>query len=124
MNYFLSSMCLSSIFFSACQTDKDNEGSENPNETVESEYVSPDLNGDNSINILVLGTSMSVNGDAGFSSTQISAELQSILDADSANTAEVNVISEDIYTSTPITIDSTYKSDEVIEQKFAIVIIH
>ena len=104
MRYFLHSMFLSSILFSACQTDKENEQSENTEDSTEQEYVTPDLNGDNSINILVLGPSMSVSGAAGFSPTQISAELHSILEGDSENTAEVNVISEDIYTSTPITI--------------------
>ena len=104
MNYFLYNIWLSSLIFSACQFDKVNEDSDNTDDTIELEYVNPDLNGDNSLNILLLGTSMSVNGDAGFSPVQISTELQSILDGDSANTAEVNVISEDIYTSTPITI--------------------
>lgn len=68
------------------------------------EYVSPDFIGDGNVNILVLGTSVSINGGVGFSPEQVALELQGILNGDAAVTGDVNVVAEDIYTSKPITI--------------------
>lgn len=60
--------------------------------------ISPDLNGDGQINILVIGTSKSIQNDYGaFASDKIATELESILLEDEAFDLQVNVSSEDIY---------------------------
>jgi hypothetical protein len=74
--------------------------------------VSPDLNGDGSINILILGTSASVSGQEGFSPDQIAAELGNILDGDPLTSGAVSVVSEDIHTSKAITIGLGGNGDE------------
>jgi len=57
-----------------------------------------DINGDGTINILVIGTSQSIkNGAEAFSPDQITIELQSILTADTSISMNVNVVAEDIY---------------------------
>lgn len=63
-----------------------------------------DLNGDGTINILVLGTNSSLNGAEAFSPDQITEELQNILSADNAISIDVNVVAEDIHMSQPVTI--------------------
>jgi hypothetical protein len=58
-----------------------------------------DINGDGTLNILVIGTSMSIESNfEAFSPNQITTELQSILSADTAISINVNVVAEDIYT--------------------------
>jgi len=61
-----------------------------------------DLNGDGTLNILVIGTNNSINGGEAFSPDQITTELQSILDADASISTAVNVVAEDIYMSKPV----------------------
>lgn len=57
-----------------------------------------DINGDGTLNILVIGTSVSIeNNVEEFSPNQISTELQNILSADTSISINVNVVSEDIY---------------------------
>lgn len=77
--------------------------------TVEEDAVTPpidpDLNEDGTLNILVLGTTRSIQfGADPFSPNQVAAQLQNILDADDAVSTEVNVVAEDIYRSAPVTI--------------------
>jgi len=66
-------------------------------------YTHPDRNNDGQINILVLGTSSSLDGGRGFSSEKITVELTRILEGDSAIIEDVNILPEDIYTKAPIT---------------------
>jgi hypothetical protein len=57
-----------------------------------------DINGDGTINILVIGTNESIKGSfEEFSPDQITTELQSILSADTSITIGVNIVAEDIY---------------------------
>ena len=63
-----------------------------------------DINGDGSLNILILGTNNSINNTDIFSPNLIANELQSILSADGTHTLNVNVISEDIHMSKPVTL--------------------
>ena len=66
-------------------------------------YVHPDRNNNGQVNVLILGTSTSLNGEHGFSAEQIATELTNILKGDSEIAGPVNVVSEDIYTSKPVT---------------------
>lgn len=78
-------------------TSTDGESSDD-SDTDGTEPLDPDLNGDGTINILVLGTSQSIEqGAEAFSPDQVAAELQSILASDGAIDLEVNVVAEDIY---------------------------
>jgi hypothetical protein len=57
-----------------------------------------DVNGDGTLNILVIGTNNSIQDNfEEFSPDQIVTELQSILSADTAISLNVNVVAEDIY---------------------------
>jgi hypothetical protein len=68
------------------------------------ETPDPDVNGDGTINILVLGTNQSIEqGAEAFSPDQIAAELQSVLSADSSIAENINVVAEDIYLAKQIT---------------------
>ncbi|MFT5265384.1 MAG: hypothetical protein ACI9XO_002780 [Paraglaciecola sp.] len=66
--------------------------------------VTTDLNGDGTINILVIGTNSSINGAEAFSPDQIAVELQNILSADNSISIDVNVVAEDIHMSAPVTV--------------------
>lgn len=67
---------------------------DNSNKTI------ADVNGDGKLNILILGTSKSINsGSQEFSSSNIVSELNSILSQDSKLGLEVNVVAENIYKS-------------------------
>ena len=62
-----------------------------------------DINGDGTLNILVIGTSNSIeNNFEEFSPNLISTELQSILSADTSISINVNVVAEDIYNMKPV----------------------
>jgi hypothetical protein len=66
--------------------------------------TSVDINGDGTLNILVIGTSISIEDNfEEFSPNQITSELQSILLADTSISINVNVGAENIY-KTKITI--------------------
>jgi hypothetical protein len=57
-----------------------------------------DINGDGTLNILIIGTSVSIeNNFEAFSPNQITTELQSILSSDTTISMNVNVVAEDIY---------------------------
>lgn len=104
---------ITAIALSGCQNDLSTQDtSEGPPPSGVDSVVSPDFNGDGSINILVLGTSASVDGQGGFSPDQIAAELYSILDGDPQTTGDVNVVSEDIHTSKAVTIGLGGGGDE------------
>lgn len=65
----------------------------------------PDVNGDGTLNILVLGTSRSISRGGGeFAATAIAAELNSILSADTSLGLSVNVVGADIHQSASIDI--------------------
>ncbi|MFT6333774.1 MAG: hypothetical protein ACI86M_001045 [Saprospiraceae bacterium] len=63
-----------------------------------------DVNNDEVLNILVLGTNSSIDGGEAFSPDQIAEELQSILSADPNITTDVNVVAEDIHMSKVVTL--------------------
>ena len=112
MNHPRYSCFLAALILGGCQTDKDSTSPEDTQSSFGSEYVSPDLNGDGSINILVLGTSASISGQKGFSPEPIAAELSSIFEGDPNITGEVSVLSEDIYTSQGVTFGLGQGGDE------------
>ncbi|MCB0695591.1 MAG: T9SS type A sorting domain-containing protein [Lewinellaceae bacterium] len=66
--------------------------------------MDPDINGDGSIHILVLGTNSSIDGGKGFSPDQIATELENILDADASLGVPVNVVAEDIHLTRTVTV--------------------
>ena len=112
MSHPLYSCFLASLILAGCQTDKDSTSPEDTQSSFGSEYVSPDLNGDGSINILVLGTSASISGQKGFSPDLIATELSSIFDGDPNITGKVSVVSEDIFTSQGVTFGLGQGGDE------------
>ncbi|MFQ3325579.1 MAG: hypothetical protein ACJASM_002877 [Salibacteraceae bacterium] len=64
----------------------------------------PDINGDGTLDILVIGTSKSIkDGAEAFSPQQITKELKNILSADTSISINVNVVSEDIYKNKTVT---------------------
>jgi len=64
----------------------------------------PDLNGDGTLNVLVIGTSSSIRaGYQPWSPDPIASQLQSILDGDGDVAIPVNVVAEDIHHSALIT---------------------
>jgi hypothetical protein len=57
-----------------------------------------DVNGDGTLNILIIGTSVSIeNNFEAFSPFQITNELQNMLSADTSIALNINVVAEDIY---------------------------
>jgi len=63
-----------------------------------------DINGDGTLNILVIGTNESIKGGSEeFSPNQITIELQNILSADTSISIAVNVVAEDIYRTKNVT---------------------
>lgn len=65
---------------------------------VQAQTSPVDINGDGTLNILVMGTSNSIeNNFEAFSPHQITTELQNILSADTSIYINVNVVAEDIY---------------------------
>ena len=72
---------------------------------VEEQYQSPDFNGDGSVNILIIGTTSSINGSNGFSPEPIAESLKQILDGDVSWTGDVNIASEDIHQSKSLSIE-------------------
>jgi hypothetical protein len=66
--------------------------------TAEAQPSPVDVNGDGTLNILVMGTSNSIEDNfEEFSPNQITTELQSILSLDPLISLNINVVSEDIY---------------------------
>lgn len=66
--------------------------------------INPDINDDGKLNILVIGTSQSINNRSGaFASDKIASELESILSQDDAIDLEISVVSEDIYKNKTVT---------------------
>lgn len=88
------------VCMTSCSTD-DTSSDTTSEEPVE---VSPDINGDGQLNILVLGTSVSIDpNSAGFASSRIAAELENILSQDTSLNLEVHISFEDIYKEKVIT---------------------
>ncbi|MFT6338709.1 MAG: hypothetical protein ACI86M_003920 [Saprospiraceae bacterium] len=65
--------------------------------------ITNDINGDGTINILVIGTNNTIFGSEAFSPDQIAVELESIISDDPTNSLNVNVVAEDIYMSKVVT---------------------
>ena len=65
---------------------------------LDAQTITSDINGDGSLNILVIGTSKSINsGSNEFSPFQIRTELENILMNDPSLSLSLNVVAEDIY---------------------------
>ncbi|WP_452219397.1 hypothetical protein [Lacinutrix undariae] len=96
----LSILLLTSLsFMTACSSD---DSSTAPEEEII--QISPDINGDGELNILVIGTSQSINNSYGaFASNNITTELNNILSQDTSFDLEVNIAFEDIYKSKDVT---------------------
>ena len=72
--------------------------------TTPQDEILPDLNDDGELNILVIGTSNSINNSSGaFASNKIATELENILSQDASINLEVNISSEDIYKDKVVT---------------------
>lgn len=101
--YLLLSMAVALL--SSCSTDSsldvlnpDGESNEEPNEENPEQTINADINGDGELNILVLGTSLSINSASeAFAPDAIANELNNILSQDVNNTATTYVEAEDIY---------------------------
>ncbi|MFK8056049.1 MAG: MopE-related protein [Saprospiraceae bacterium] len=63
-----------------------------------------DVNDDGTVNVLVIGTSLTIDRSGSFSPDQITAELQSILANDPSTSLAVNVVAENIYTNKDVTL--------------------
>ncbi len=100
------------IFITSCSSDdvpKETpvETESDSNETTTPIEISPDVNDDGALNILVIGTSTSINtSTSAFASTKIATELNSILSQDSSITLDVNISFEDIYKNKIVTYGS------------------
>ena len=89
-NTFLTALICLLLFTSLLHAQNHTKGFKNS-------YKS-DINGDGTLNILVIGTNESINNSTeAFSPNQITLELQSILSADTSISINVNVVAEDIY---------------------------
>lgn len=63
-----------------------------------------DINGDGTLNVLVIGTNRSIKaGGEGFSPDLVTAELEAILEADAAISVDVNVVAGGIYRTENVT---------------------
>ena len=75
----------------------------NPDAAVDAakpEAVNPDINGDGTVNILVIGTNQPIrDGAEAFSPDAIATELQNILSQDATLDAQVNVVAENLFRS-------------------------
>lgn len=69
-----------------------------PQGTDDTVTVSPDVNADGQLNILIIGTSQSINNSTGaFATNAIATQLNNILSQDAAIDLELNISFEDIY---------------------------
>lgn len=67
-------------------------------EVIHAQTNMGDVNGDGSLNIMIIGTTQSINNNSEeFSPYQIATELQNILLVDTSINISVNVVAEDIY---------------------------
>lgn len=92
------------IFISSCSDDPDSVVDPDIPPIEEVPDINPDINEDGKLNILVLGTSKSINNSSGaFASENIASELENILSQDEGFDLEVNISFEDIYRSKVVT---------------------
>jgi len=76
------------------------------------ELISPDTNGDGRVDILVLGTTESVDGGAAFGPFGVAEHLALILVGHADLDATVDVVPRDLYTSEPVTFGLGGRGDE------------
>lgn len=98
--FLIISICLTSCSNDSVSDILENEADDIKDEVLNNpdQSVDGDLNGDGELNILILGTSKSINNSTEpFSSDNIASELNSILSEDGTSTAVAYVESEDIY---------------------------
>ena len=88
---------LSTMVLNGCQ----NEDIEKINEV---EHINPDINDDNAVYILVLGSTNSIHDTEAFSPNQIAEELQSILSEDNERPTDVHVVAQDIHQTKQVTL--------------------
>lgn len=100
--------CSSDPAVEISNTDEDAIEDEQNDDEVVADPTQPfnaDINGDGELNILILGTSKSINNSSeAFSPTTIASELSSILSEDVNNTATAYVEAEDIYHSKDVSV--------------------
>jgi hypothetical protein len=121
-NYFWKSMSflILAYCFTACSSDAAIDILDSEEDAIEDEVtVDPeqpfdaDINGDGELNILILGTSKSINNSAEpFSPDTIAMELNNILSEDVNGTATVYVEAEDIYQSKEVSVALGSGGDE------------
>lgn len=82
----------------SCSSD---DATDTPDDAIQ---ISPDINDDGKLNILVIGTSTSINANSGaFASDKIAEELNNIVSQDASIDLEINIVFEDIYKSKEVT---------------------
>ncbi|MCF2873352.1 MULTISPECIES: hypothetical protein [unclassified Tenacibaculum] len=89
------------LFLTGCSDDSSLPSDQNPppNTTVDA-----DINKDGKLNILIIGSSKSINSSvSAFSSDKIGEELKNILTQDASHNLEVTISFEDIYKSKVVT---------------------
>lgn len=100
-------ICLTSCSNDSVADILDNEEDANEEEVVDNpdQPFDADINGDGELNILILGTSKSINNSAEpFASDNIASELNSILSEDMTSTTVAYVEAEDIYQSKAVSV--------------------
>ncbi len=98
---YVLNILLFTVIISTLSCSSDDSSEILPDETTQ---ISPDINDDGKLNILVIGTSQSINSSAGvFKSNNIAAELNSILSQDTSLDLEINIVFEDIFINKVIT---------------------
>ncbi|MBM66542.1 MAG: hypothetical protein CMH55_09945 [Myxococcales bacterium] len=100
----LALVCTILLFPLACGLPDDESGPSAPPPDPPVTPTSPDRNGDGSVNILLLGSSVSLAGGAAFSVDLIATELTAFLAAAGAADGSVNVVVEDLHRSKPLVI--------------------
>ncbi len=98
-------LCTALVIMTSCNTDDSDAEPPVDNSTINPPIqISADINNDGKLNILVIGTSVSIkNNTGGFASNTVATELDNILSQDASIDLEVNIVFEDIYKEKMVT---------------------
>ena len=113
MRAHLVSLCTLTTALAACQPDKDqttDSGTDDGDKAAT--FLSPDTNGDGRIDILVLGTSTSVDEGEAFEADGVAEHLALILAGHDEVEEAVDVVPMDLYASAPVTFGLGGRGDE------------
>ena len=113
MRAHLVSLCTLTTALAACQPDKDqttDSGTDDGDKAAT--FLSPDTNDDGRIDILVLGTSTSVDEGEAFEADGVAEHLALILAGHDKVEEAVDVVPMDLYASAPVTFGLGGRGDE------------